>query len=130
MLGGLLDASRHARIFIARALAVLPGVGDKLDHGDFCAGRQRINFTVNVLDGGEIALAHHEFNHAVQAHLPAADGTRQVADGLGYSADQWQPGDWFAQRHAFTAPGDTLETGLYNYVTLERAGPMSTLSAD
>jgi hypothetical protein len=67
---------------------------------------------------------------SVQAHLPAADGTRQVADGLGYSADQWRPGDWFAQRHAFTAPGDTLETGLYNYVTLERAGPMSTLSAD
>ena len=35
---------------------------------------------------------------SVQGHLIAADGTRLVADGLGYSADQWQPGDWFAQR--------------------------------
>ena len=67
---------------------------------------------------------------SVQAHLLAADGTRQVADGLGYSADQWRPGDWFAQRYAFAAPGVALETGLYNYATLERAGPTSTLTAD
>ncbi len=67
---------------------------------------------------------------SVQAHRIDADGTRQVADGLGYSADQWRPGDWFAQRHLFAAPGETLETGLYNYVTLERAGPTSTLTAD
>ena len=67
---------------------------------------------------------------SVQAHLIDADGTRQVADGLGYLADQWRPGDWFAQRHLFAAPGETLETGLYNYVTLERAGPTSTLTAD
>jgi len=64
---------------------------------------------------------------SVQAHLLAADGTRQVADGLGYSADQWQPGDWFAQRHVFAAPGEALETGLYNYITLERAGPVARL---
>ena len=67
---------------------------------------------------------------SVQGHLIAADGTRLVADGLGYSADQWQPGDWFAQRHVFAVPGNTLETGLYNYATLERAGPTSTLTAD
>ncbi len=67
---------------------------------------------------------------SVQGHLIAADGTRLVADGLGYSADQWQPGDWFAQRHVFAVPGDTLETGLYDYVTLGHAGPTSTLTAD
>ena len=64
---------------------------------------------------------------SVQGHLIAANGTRQVADGLGYAADQWQPGDWLAQRHVFAAPGETLETGLYDYVTLERAGPVITL---
>ncbi|HOU41074.1 MAG TPA: hypothetical protein PK829_07380, partial [Promineifilum sp.] len=63
----------------------------------------------------------------LQAHLLAADGTQQVADGLGYAADQWQPGDWFAQRHVFAAPGEALETGLYNYITLERAGPVARL---
>lgn len=65
---------------------------------------------------------------SLQAHLLAADGTRQVADGLGYSADQWQPGDWFVQRHRFGTPGQTLETGLYNYVTLEPAGPAARLT--
>ena len=67
---------------------------------------------------------------SVQGHLIAADGTRQVADGLGYSADQWRPGDRFAQRHLFTAPGVALETGLYNYVTLERVGPIITLTTE
>jgi hypothetical protein len=56
---------------------------------------------------------------SVKAHLTAADGAVQVADGLGYPSDQWQPGDWFIQRHIFDAPGEELETGLYNYVTLE-----------
>ena len=47
---------------------------------------------------------------------------------------QWQPGDWFLQRHDFDAPGDaptngTLATGLYNYVTLESAGSDATLPA-
>ena len=67
---------------------------------------------------------------SVQAHLLAADGTRQVADGLGFATAQWRPGDLFMQRHRFTTPGDTLETGLYDYVTLERAGPIITLTAD
>jgi hypothetical protein len=57
---------------------------------------------------------------SIQAHL-FADGAVQVADGLGFSADQWRPGDWFIQRHVFDAPGETLETGLYNYVTVEPA---------
>ncbi|MBP6016469.1 MAG: glycosyltransferase family 39 protein [Candidatus Promineofilum sp.] len=66
---------------------------------------------------------------SVQAHLYAADGPPQVADGLGYSSGYWQPGDWFVQRHPFATPGGMLETGLYNYVTLERAGPAVKLPA-
>jgi len=67
---------------------------------------------------------------SIQAHLLAADGAIQVADGLGFPADQWRPGDVFLQRHVFDAPGDTLETGLYNYVTLEPAGTRARLTPD
>lgn len=62
---------------------------------------------------------------SVQAHLYDGDGPPRIADGLGFAADQWRPGDWFAQRHAFDGPGQTLETGLYNYATLEAvSGPV------
>lgn len=66
---------------------------------------------------------------SVQAHLLARDGTIQIADGLGFSPDQWRPGDWFVQRHTFTGPGDRLETGLYNYLTLEPVTERVTLPA-
>jgi hypothetical protein len=65
----------------------------------------------------------------VQAHLHAGDDPPQVADGLGFSSDQWRPGDWFIQRHVFAAPGEALETGLYNYATLEPAGEQLRLPA-
>ena len=62
---------------------------------------------------------------SIQAHLYANEEPPQVADGLGFAADQWQPGDWFIQRHVFPAPGAALETGLYNYVTLQPvSGPI------
>ncbi len=64
---------------------------------------------------------------SVKAHLLAGDGGRQVADGLGFASGQWRAGDWFLQRHLFAVPGDSLETGLYNYVTLESTGPAHTL---
>ena len=67
---------------------------------------------------------------SVRGHLLSTDGTRRVADGLGCTTAQWRPGDWFLQRHLFAAPGHTLETGLYNYVTLENVGPTSTLTVD
>lgn len=66
---------------------------------------------------------------SVQAHLYAGDGPPQVADGLGFSSDQWQPGDWFIQRHIFAASGEVLETGLYDYTTLERVAPTLRLAA-
>lgn len=55
-----------------------------------------------------------------------------VADGLGYTADQWQAGDRFIQRHVFgaTAEGQYLETGVYNYLTQESAGPRVRLWSD
>jgi len=66
---------------------------------------------------------------SVQAHLTTGDGPPQVADGLGFSSDQWRPGDWFVQRHVFAAPGDTLATGLYDYTTLEPVTGPITLPA-
>ena len=65
---------------------------------------------------------------SLQAHLNQPGGAIEVADGLGFTADQWQPGDRFAQRHLFATPGDTLDTGFYNYATLERLGPPITLT--
>ena len=45
----------------------------------------------------------------------------QVGDGLGFEPVQWQPGDLFLQYYDFgTASGQFLETGLYNYVTMEQ----------
>lgn len=66
---------------------------------------------------------------SVKAHLRAGDEPPQVADGLGFTSGQWRVGDLFLQRHLFPQPGDTLETGLYNYVTLEPAGPVIDLPA-
>lgn len=68
---------------------------------------------------------------SVQAHLFVNDGDPAplVADGLGFASEQWQPGDWFVQRHAFGSPGEVLETGLYNYLTLQPAGPTIRLPA-
>jgi hypothetical protein len=54
------------------------------------------------------------------AHLYADDPTPLVGDQLGFSSEQWQPGDWFVQMHHFEGDGRYLETGLYNYVTGER----------
>lgn len=58
----------------------------------------------------------------VAGHLYADAPTPVVADGLGYSVVQWQPGDVFVQFHNFEsgANGRFLETGLYNYATGER----------
>lgn len=64
---------------------------------------------------------------SVKAHLSAGDEPPQVADGLGFTSGQWQPGDRFLQRHLFERPGDALETGLYNYTTLEPVGPAMRL---
>lgn len=62
---------------------------------------------------------------SVQAHLIAPDGSRRVDDGLGYTANQWQPGDRFVQRHRFgpDAPPGDLETGLYDFTTGQPLGP-------
>jgi hypothetical protein len=62
---------------------------------------------------------------SIQAHSDTDEGPPQVADGLGFSADKWRPGDWFLQRHFFPAPSAALETGLYNYVTVQPvSGPI------
>lgn len=56
---------------------------------------------------------------SIAGHL---SGDVAVADGLGYSLEQWQAGDIFWQFHEFeaTVDGQFLETGFYNYNTGER----------
>lgn len=58
----------------------------------------------------------------VAGHLYTDAAVPAVADGLGYTSEQWQPGDVFIQHHTFDAAlnGRFLETGLYNYLTGER----------
>lgn len=56
---------------------------------------------------------------SMMAHLQGSETAVQVADGLGFSSDQWQPGDVIVQQHVFEG-GETavfLRTGLYNYVS-------------
>jgi hypothetical protein len=64
---------------------------------------------------------------SVMAHLVTNDGRAMaVADGLGFTADQWQVGDVFIQRHVFqilagTPPGTLwAQTGLYTLDNIQR----------
>lgn len=60
---------------------------------------------------------------SVLAHLYAQtdDPTpTAVADGLGYSAEQWQAGDLLVQTHRFETEQAHLQTGLYDFTTGER----------
>jgi hypothetical protein len=49
-----------------------------------------------------------------------------VGDGLGFTAEQWQAGDVFVQRHRLSVPLDTtpgpvtVQTGLYTLDNLQR----------
>ena len=70
---------------------------------------------------------------SIQAHFFRDNTTsRVVADKLGYSSDQWQTGDLFIQRFdtAELPESKFLETGIYNYQTLERVGQQLRLSRD
>ena len=65
-----------------------------------------------------------------RAHLyTSASPPPLVDDGLGYSGEQWQVGDTFWQRHQFSTMDNALhlETGLYNYQTLETIGDILVL---
>ncbi|MBN1889213.1 MAG: glycosyltransferase family 39 protein [Thermoflexales bacterium] len=64
---------------------------------------------------------------SVMAHLVGAEGQAvAVGDGLGFTSEQWQPGDVFAQRHTLTLPPDTpagtawVQTGLYTLADIQR----------
>ncbi|MCB9431005.1 MAG: glycosyltransferase family 39 protein [Ardenticatenaceae bacterium] len=54
------------------------------------------------------------------AHLYTGDEAPLVADGLGYTSEQWQPGDVFVQISEFAENGCYLDTGLYDYTTGQR----------
>jgi len=54
-------------------------------------------------------------------HLHVVGTPPLVGDGLGYPSPNWQPGDIIMQIHDFgDQPADYLETGLYDYNTVER----------
>ena len=64
---------------------------------------------------------------SVMAHLISADGRAiAVGDGLGFTADQWQVGDVFVQRHLFQIPANVTtgtlwaQTGLYTLDNVQR----------
>jgi hypothetical protein len=64
---------------------------------------------------------------SVMAHLVSADGqVIAVGDGLGFTADQWQVGDVFVQRHLFQIPASVTtgtfwaQAGLYTLDNLQR----------
>jgi hypothetical protein len=62
---------------------------------------------------------------SIRAHLyTSASPPPLVDDGLGFSAEQWRAQDTLWQRHQFPITDDAsyLETGLYNYQTLETIG--------
>jgi hypothetical protein len=54
-----------------------------------------------------------------------------IGDNLGYSPEQWLPGDTFWQRFSFPITEDILylETGLYDYQSLEALGDVIQLPA-
>jgi hypothetical protein len=70
---------------------------------------------------------------SLQAHYftEAAAGP-YIGDSLGFSSEQWQTGDWLLQRFVFpeAEEGLYLETGLYNFQTLEEVGETINLAAE
>jgi hypothetical protein len=58
-------------------------------------------------------------------HLVDTEGTpAMVGDGIGFTVDQWQPGDIFVQKHSLSIPEDAkpgryqLYTGAYDLNTI------------
>ena len=69
---------------------------------------------------------------SLQAHLYADGGDLPlVADSLGYSSNQWQPGDYFLQQYTFPSTNQAhhLQTRPYNYLTTEAASELIILPA-
>ena len=70
---------------------------------------------------------------SLRAHLYTEDRLSPlVGDSLGFSSEQWQEGDRVIQRFDFPGASSAhyLETGLYNYQTLDLQGNMLQLSGD
>ena len=59
---------------------------------------------------------------SVLGHLYGETEVPQIADGLGYSSEQWRDGDIVIQYHAFEETEATryLATGVYNFASGER----------
>ena len=96
-------------------------LGYTLDADDIAPGDEIVLQTywrVRELQGRPLSL---------MAHLLGPDGTGvAVGDGLGFSIEQWQPGDVIVQQHVLSIPADarpgvyTVITGAYWLDTMER----------
>lgn len=136
-----LTAGEHT-VYQHRATALAPDYNVVYSAGPVPSPYLDTNALSGVTDGGAAELLDYEVNDgewltvwqvmappeaplSVQAHLLDAGGNvLAVADSLGFSSDQWRPGDVFGQRFNFgEAVGAYLETGLYDYVTGELLGP-------
>jgi len=96
-------------------------MGFRLDHSTLHPGQSVELLTFWRVTGQPPAML------SVMAHLVTGDGRAvAVADGLGFTADQWQVGDVFIQRHLFQIPADTplgmlwAQTGLYTLDNIQR----------
>lgn len=107
----------------ARPPMTIPGTAELLDYS-VAGGEWSVVWRV---------LGNPERPISLQAHLLDAEGAvLAVGDSLGFSSDQWQPGDVFIQRFDFgEVPGGAfLETSLYDFTTLEPLSPVFRLPAD
>lgn len=121
------------------SLLAAPSREVELAHGQKTALPQAINDAIQ-LDGyrvdGNSWITEWSINDLVtepvslQAHLYAdSSAPPLVGDTLGYSSDQWQPGDRLLQRFDFSEQEMPLylDTGVYNYQTLELLGELLQL---
>jgi 4-amino-4-deoxy-L-arabinose transferase-like glycosyltransferase len=111
-----------------RALAAPTTIGDTAELLGYALDRATVRRgqSVELLTFWRV-IGRPPGNLSVMAHLRAADGrTIAIGDGLGFTAEQWQAGDVFVQRHHLSIPLDALpgpvtaQTGLYSLDNLQR----------
>jgi hypothetical protein len=111
-----------------RALAAPTTIGDTAELLGYALDRATVHRgqSVELLTFWRV-IGRPPGSLSVMAHLWAADGRAiAVGDGLGFTAEQWQVGDVFVQRHRLPVPLDappgpvTAQTGLYTLDNLQR----------
>jgi hypothetical protein len=120
------DPVAHAQTPTGEPLSLPHIIGDTAELQDYRVNGGQWSTTWHVVAPTDAPLS-------LQAHLLDANGAvLAIADGLGFSSDQWRAGDVFVQRFDFgdTPGGVFLETGLYDYTTLTPLGRPVRLPSD